>query len=134
MWSKMRQRCSNPKDAKYPLYGARGITVYISWNDFAVFQAWCTTSGYKPGLSIERIDNDGPYEPNNCRWATQKEQQRNRRDNRPVIRSDGRIYGNMADAADDTGNRSSKQNIWHVCNGNQKTSGGYGWCYYQPPD
>src|SRR5262252_4166073 len=123
MWSKMRQRCTNPKDEKYSLYGARGIMVHPTWDDFATFLAWAQANGYQQGLSIERVDNTGNYEPDNCIWTTQKVQQRNRRDNRPVIRSDGRIYGNMADAAEDTGNRCCKQNIWHTCNGNQKTSG-----------
>lgn len=125
----MRERCERPNDAKYPLYGGRGIKVCPEWHDFVVFFAWSKQSGYQQGLSIERIDNHGDYTPTNCRWATQKEQQRNRRDNRPVVRSDGTCYGNMADAADDTGNRARKQGIWKVCNGRAKTSGGYGWSY-----
>jgi hypothetical protein len=129
VWAKMRERCGRPNDAKYPLYGGRGISVCPEWLDFITFSAWAHDNGYQQGLSIDRVDNNGNYEPSNCRWATQKEQQRNRVDNRVVIRSDGKTYGNMADAAEDTGNRASKQNIWHACQKAGRTSGGYGWRY-----
>lgn len=78
-WAKMRQRCYNPKDHKYPNYGGRGITVCERWNsDFAAFLA---DMGPRPSPthSINRINNDGNYEPSNCNWATPKEQSNNRR-------------------------------------------------------
>ena len=74
----MRQRCSNPKAGKWSYYGGRGITVCDRWSSFKNFLA---DMGRRPGAgySIDRIDNDGNYEPGNCRWATQGEQRRNSR-------------------------------------------------------
>ena len=75
----MKQRCFNPKDRNYHNYGGRGITVCDEWLDYLTFKKWCDENGYEQGLSIDRINNDGNYEPGNCRWVTQKVQNNNKR-------------------------------------------------------
>lgn len=77
-WSCMRKRCTNPRHKFYRLYGGRGITICERWKDFMTFFA---DMGRRPSPrhSLDRIDNDGNYEPSNCRWATKAEQVRNSR-------------------------------------------------------
>lgn len=79
--SAMHQRCENPHNHDYKWYGARGIRVTETWvlTNYSEFQRWAVSSGYTPGLTIDRINPDGDYEPENCRWVTIQEQQRNRR-------------------------------------------------------
>jgi hypothetical protein len=80
VWEEMKQRCNNQNNASYSNYGNRGISVCPEWqDDFQVFYDWAMENGYADGLQIDRINNDGDYEPGNCRWVTKKENLRNKR-------------------------------------------------------
>jgi len=80
VWQHMKNRCMNPRNPQFRHYGGRGITVCQEWgDDYSVFRAWALTNGYAPKLQIDRTNNDGNYEPNNCRWVTALENTSNRR-------------------------------------------------------
>lgn len=77
VFSQMQQRCHNPNNDFYQYYGSRGIE--LRFDDFESFYLWSFENGYRRGLEIDRIDNDGHYEPSNCRWVTHKENMSNTR-------------------------------------------------------
>jgi len=85
-WRGMRDRCSHPSHNHYKDYGGRGICVCKEWDEsFACFRDWALANGYQVGLSIDRIDTNGNYEPSNCRWANLKEQANNKTTNHILI-------------------------------------------------
>ena len=87
VWNHMRDRCNNPNDKSYHNYGGRGIYVCDRWNDKETgLEAFVADMGstYQPGLQLDRIDNNGPYSPENCHWVSSKENNRNRRGNRLI--------------------------------------------------
>ena len=107
-WTDMRYRCSNPRHAQYGDYGGRGITVCDRWQEFAAFYE-DMYSTYQTGVHIDRIDNNAGYSPENCRWATAKQNARNKRSNRWVETPDGPMV--LAEAAEKYGIR--PDTLWH---------------------
>lgn len=88
IWTQMNQRCVNLNLEHYSSYGGRGISVCDEWKKFENFAEWAKKNGYKDGLTIDRIDVDGNYESSNCKWSTDVEQQRNKRNNHRVTIND----------------------------------------------
>lgn len=82
IWTGIKQRCTNPKRNRWPLYGERGIGVCEEWLHFPTFAKWALTHGYKKNLTIDREDNDKGYSPNNCRWVPHGAQAANTRKSR----------------------------------------------------
>ena len=87
-WQDMKKRCYSPQNKSFHRYGGRGIKVCPEWHDFSPFMNWASANGYRDDLTLDRIDSNEDYSPDNCRWATQKVQQNNRRNNR-LIEIDG---------------------------------------------
>jgi hypothetical protein len=72
-WQSLKQRCENPNNKDYRYYGARGVTVCREWHSFRDFEAWALDNGYREGLTIDRIDGNGNYSPDNCHWIPASE-------------------------------------------------------------
>ena len=77
IWRSMKCRCYLPSNISYPYYGQRGIEMCSEWHDFERFKDWALANGYEENLTIDRVNVDGNYEPNNCKWSTMAEQNKN---------------------------------------------------------
>ena len=89
IWGNMTRRCNNPNDRRYESYGGRGISVCEEWNDYEPFKKWAYENGYDENAvfgncTLDRIDNNGNYEPSNCRWVDRVTQANNTSRNRYV--------------------------------------------------
>lgn len=84
IWNAMKHRCENKNDDNYDRYGGREIKVCKEWHDWFKFKEWAINNGYSDELTIDRIDYNGDYEPNNCRWATYKTQANNTSKNKYI--------------------------------------------------
>jgi len=144
VWAGMKERCLNPNATNFKNYGGRGISVCREWaDDFATFEAWAIANGYDEGASfgqctINRIDNDGDYCPENCEWQTISQQARNRRKCRKPglfhaveqIDANGNVmrkYPSIRDASEASG--ISRHTITAVCSGRIKSPSGPRWRY-----
>lgn len=86
IWKNARQRCRNANNPDYnKWYGARGVNFAEEWDDYKRFHEWAIANGYTDELTLDRINPDGDYSPENCRWATWKEQRHNQRRSKGVI-------------------------------------------------
>lgn len=115
-WMNMKARCLNTKHPKYHRYGGRGITIFEDWLSIKKFAEWAKANGWKEGLSLDRIDNNGNYCPENCRWVSQSENSRKKSTTKigfataQEIR--GRINENWNDLANEYG--CTHGNIWFI--------------------
>ena len=94
LWKNIRCRCSCKTHKDYPHYGGRGISVCEEWEDYVTFKDWALSNGYKRGLIIDRKDNNGPYSPKNCAFATIKTSNRNRSNSKYWV-----VYGKVFESS-----------------------------------
>jgi hypothetical protein len=130
IWGDMKQRCVNPNREDYKHYGGKGISVCDQWkNDFAVFRDFALSHGYDDTLTIDRIDSDGNYEPDNAQFIPPNENF-GRELSKPVnqLDLDGNLMANYPSAAD-AHRRLGISHVYDVCKGRNKTAGGYRWEY-----
>lgn len=142
VWKSMRQRCQNENHHAYKNYGGRGIKVCDEWQEYLTFKAWAIESGYDPDAprgqsTLDRIDNDGDYCPDNCRWTDMGVQSRNRRDYTIAgsvaveqIDADGNVIGrfnSLTEAGRET--NTDRHRIKRVCDGLMRQTKGTRWRY-----
>lgn len=143
VWANIKARCNCPSRPEYKNYGGRGIRVCEEWQHFGAFYKWAMANGYDPEApfgkcTIDRIDNDGNYSPENCKWVDMHTQgcnkrpykKPNRRRRVDMIGDDGRIirtFNSIQEAAETTGCKHSA--IVNVCRGRNKMTHGFHWQY-----
>jgi len=93
-WKNMRARCTNPNNHGYKYYGARGILICPEWSSYESFRDWALNNGYRAGLTLERVDVNGGYGPENCSWIPKEDQSKNRTIN--LRRPDGGLWLHLA--------------------------------------
>lgn len=123
----MKKRCFNVKNKAYKNYGGRGITICNEWlgaNGFVNFYKWAISNGYRDNLTIDRIDVNGDYKPNNCRWVTMEIQHKNTTKTFPIqIIETGQVFNTISDCARHL--KTSGGNISNCLNGKSKSCKGY---------
>lgn len=124
-WRAMMERCYRKKSNNYSFYGGRGIKVCDEWHNIEEFEKWVEASNYRKGLTLERIDVNGNYEPSNCTWATKKQQANNRR-NTKYIEYKGKKYS-VTEFAEKLGLKRSTVNnrVWRGWSVEKIINGGY---------
>jgi len=90
-WQGMKQRCLNPNHPKYHRYGGRGIDIHPDWLDIEGFKKWAESSGFKEGMTIDRVDNDGGYNPDNCHWISKEQNSRKKSTTKITLLQAGEI-------------------------------------------
>jgi len=135
VWNSMKQRCNNVNNDRYQDYGGRGIIVCEEWLDYKTFESWAYSNGWKQGLTIDRIDNEGNYEPSNCQFITREENTRKdagKKTRKQVNQFDfeGNLvatYCSTLEAERQTG--IDNGSISGNCRGERKQAGNYKWEY-----